>query len=87
MRSTRTAQEGVGACGSCLHGDGPCSLRGENMDVCPGHVMADGSSLRRAAAASLARTLEGDDGLVKAIRAGRRLHGAIYGADKSQRVA
>jgi len=87
MRSTRTAQEGVGACGSCLRGDGPCSLREENIDVCPGHVLADGSSLRRAAAASLARAIAGDPELAETVFSARRLHGAIYGADKSQRVA
>lgn len=87
MRSTRTAQEGVGACGSCLHGDGPCSLREENMDVCAAHVLADGSSLRRAAAASLTRAIAGDPELMETITSARRLHDGIYGRDKSQRVA
>jgi hypothetical protein len=57
------------------------------MDVCAAHVLADGSSLRRAAAASLTRAIAGDPELMETITSARRLHDGIYGRDKSQRVA
>jgi len=79
MRSTETNQEGPGACGSCLHGAGPCGLREKNMTVCAAHILADGSSLRRAAEASLARAVEGDRELAETISYARALHQSIHG--------